>query len=186
MDMNSNNAGSDKEQELLLRYKNTHKQDILGELYNPYIPMVYGLCMKYFKQPADAEDAVMDIYIGVMEKLKRHDVKNLKSWLYVVSKNHCLDKLRARSSKMLKESTARLMYSEQIYHPDNEEDEDELRKLSRCLEKLPEDQKKCVDMFYFKKVSYQEITATTQFSWGQVRSFIQNGRRNLKNCMEKS
>jgi RNA polymerase sigma-70 factor (ECF subfamily) len=176
----------EREQRLINKFKETGRQQYLAELYQPFISLVYGLCLKYFRNTHDAEDAAMDIYISIADKLKRHEVANFRSWLYVVSKNHCLDKLRSKGSKTPKEKEAQLMYSEEVFHPDNDENDSELKKLAACMEKLPEEQRKCVDMFYFKKISYQEITDTTQFTWGQVRSYIQNGRRNLKNCMEKS
>jgi RNA polymerase sigma factor (sigma-70 family) len=176
----------DTEVQLITQYKKTGDQKFLAQLYNNYISLVYGLCLKYFKNTHDAEDAAMDIYISISEKLMRHEVKNFKSWLYVVAKNHCLDKLRSRGTKTPKEKEAQLMYSEEVFHPDSNDDDSEMKKLKRCMESLSDDQRNCVDMFYFQKRSYQEITDATRYTWGQVRSFIQNGRRNLKNCMEKS
>ena len=174
------------ESQLVNKYKETGDQSVLAELYQPYLQLVFGLCLKYFKNAHDAEDAAMDIYLSISEKLMRHNVNNFKSWLYVVSKNHCLDKLRSRGTKIGKEKEAQLVYSEEVFHPDNNEDDSELRRLEKCMDKLAREQKQCVDMFYFQKKSYQEITDLTHFTWGQVRSYIQNGRRNLKNCMEKS
>ena len=175
----------DKEALLIEQYKETGNQKFLAQLYEPYLSLVYGLCLKYFKNSQDSEDASMDVYLSISEKLLRHDVKNFKSWLYVVAKNHCLDKLRSKGSKFPKEKEAQLMYSEGVFHPDNDDDDSRMKKLENCMASLSEDQRKCVDLFYFQKRSYQEITELTKFTWGQVRSFIQNGRRNLKNCMER-
>lgn len=174
------------EEELIKKYKESGDQKYVADLYQPYMPLVYGLCLKYLKNGSEAEDASMDIYLNLLKKLKTHTILNFKSWLYVVAKNHCLDKLRSKSSKFSKESEAKLMYSEQIYHPDIEEDENELKKLQECLEKLPESQKKSIDMFYYQKNSYKEIAADTGWTWSNIRSFIQNGRRNLKICMENN
>lgn len=172
------------EEELIEKFKETGDQKFVADLYQPYMPLVYGLCLKYLKNSSEAEDAAMDIYLNLLKKLKTHKVLNFKSWLYVVAKNHCLDKLRSKTAKFSKESEAKLMYYEQVYHPDNEEDENELKKLQECLETLPENQKKSIDMFYYSKNSYKEIASTTGWSWSNIRSFIQNGRRNLKICME--
>ena len=181
----TNKLVKDEEAELIRLYKESGDQKYIAELYEPYIQLIYGLCLKYFKNPHDAEDATMDIYIGILKKLMRHDVNNFKSWIYVVSKNHCLDKLRSRGSKISKEKEAHVMYSEEVFHPDNDDNDSRVAKLEACVENLPPEQKTCIEMFYFRKISYQEITELTQFTWGQVRSYIQNGRRNLKNCMEK-
>lgn len=178
--------GSGEEDKLINQYRNNPNQEILGQIFQPYIQKVYGLCLKYFKNTHDAEDATMDIYLSLGKKLQRHEVNNFKSWLYVVARNHCLDVLRSRGRKFSKENEAELMYSEEIFHPDNEENEEEVKKLENCVQQLPEEQKKCIDLFYFQKISYKEITALTSYTWSQVRSYIQNGRRNLKNCIERS
>ncbi|NNF35805.1 MAG: sigma-70 family RNA polymerase sigma factor [Saprospiraceae bacterium] len=176
----------DKESQLITKFKETGDQKFLAELYKPYMSLVYGLCLKYFRNTHDAEDAAMDVYISIGNKLMRHDVNNFKSWLYVVTKNHCLDKLRSRGTKTPKEKEAQLMYSEEVFHPDSNDDDSEVKQLKKCMETLSDDQRNCVNMFYFQKRSYEEITKATKYSWGQVRSYIQNGRRNLKNCMEKA
>jgi len=170
--------------ELIAKYKSTEDQNYVAELYRPYLPLVYGLCLKYLKNKTEAEDASMDIYLNLLKKLKTHKIENFKSWLYVVTKNHCLDKLRSRTEKYSKENEAKVVYSEQVYHPDTEGNEEEVKKLQDCLEKLPENQKKSIDMFYYQKISYKEIATITGWTWSNIRSYIQNGRRNLKICME--
>jgi RNA polymerase sigma-70 factor (ECF subfamily) len=172
--------------ELIEKYKATEDQNYVAELYRPYLPLVYGLCLKYLRNKTEAEDASMDIYINLLKKLKSHKIENFKSWLYVVTKNHCLDKLRSRTAKFSKESEAKVVYSERVYHPDNEENEEEVKKLQDCLENLPANQKKSIDMFYYQKRSYKEIASITGWTWSNIRSFIQNGRRNLKICMEQN
>jgi RNA polymerase sigma-70 factor (ECF subfamily) len=172
------------EEELIKKYKETGEQKFVADLYQPYMPLVYGLCLKYLKNTAESEDAAMDVYINLLKKLKIHEVNNFKSWLYVVAKNHCLDRLRSKASKYSKENEANLMYSEQIYHPEYEEDEEELKRLQDCLRNLPDNQKRSIDMFYYKKNSYKEIAEITGWTWSNIRSYIQNGRRNLKLCME--
>ena len=185
MTMNKVERGSAQEMELIESYRKSEDQSILATVYEPYIKLVFGLCLKYFKEPARAEDAVMDIYLAISKKLLTHNVKNFKSWLYVVSKNHCLDKLRSQKSKIPKEKEAQLMYSDDVFHPDYDDHaEEEIKRLKRCIENLPSNQKEIIDLFYYQKISYQEITETTSYTWSQVRSYIQNGRRNLKRCLE--
>jgi len=178
---------SEKDQELISAYKVHANSRALGELYKTYMPLVFGLCLKYLKHTADSEDAVMGIYELVAKKLKTQEVDNFKSWLYVVAKNYCLDKLRKEKRVLTKQKEVYLMQSGEILHPDEvNEDEKRFNLLEQCMEKLPELQKRMIDLFYYQKISYQEITDKEQLSWNQVRSNIQNGRRNLKKCIESN
>lgn len=171
--------------DLIKKYKSNGDQNVVADLYSRYITLIYGLCLKYLKNESDSKDAVMEIYNIVSEKLKTHDVDNLKSWIYVVSKNHCFGRLRKEKSTLTKQKQAEVMYSEDVFHPDSIDKESSITQLQMCIKQLPKDQQKCIQLFYFEKKSYQEIVDSSELEWKQVRSFIQNGRRNLKNCMEQ-
>lgn len=175
------------EENLIASYKESGDLKFLGQLYEPYQPLVYGLCLKYFKNSMEAEDAAMDIFEKLIVKLKTHNVSNFKSWLYTVTKNHCFEKLRKKQRVMEKEFDAGIMYSEGIFHLDKKEEKEiELNQLDQCLENLPEKQKQCIQLFFYESKTYKEISEGLELSWSQVRSFIQNGRRNLKICMESN
>ncbi len=174
------------ELELIERYQSTCDQKWLGELYSRYKPLVYGVCLKYLKEVHQAEDASMDIYEHLSEKLKTHQVDNFKSWLYVVVKNHCFQKLRTRTKSLQKEKAANDMYSTTVFHPDNVNKEKRLKKLEKCTENLSQEQKNCITAFYYKSMSYQKIAQKYDLPWHTVRSHIQNGRRNLKKCMDNN
>ena len=171
--------------DLISKYKETKDQKWMGQLFNRYIELVFGLCLKYHKNKADAEDAVMSIYELTSRKLLTHEVKTFKPWLYTVSKNHCFENLRQKTRVLKKENEAANMYSADIFHLDSIEKEEKLNKLESCLETIDLNQKNCIKLFYYEKKSYQQIAAMESISWSKVRSLIQNGRRMLKNCMER-
>lgn len=174
------------EQDLLQKYRETQDAKYLAQLYEPFMPLVYGSCLKYFKNEEDAQDAVMDIYEKLTKKALTHKVEYFKSWLFVVTRNHCLEKLRRKKTHNEKEIAASVMYSDDVFHPDNVNKDIQDQILHECLEKLDALQKSCVEMFYFKKMSYVEIADSLTIQFNQVRSRIQNGRRNLKTCMESN
>lgn len=173
------------EQQLISRYRDNEDTNALGTLYSGYMELVFGLCMKYYKNTPDSKDAVMGIYELIAKKLKTHKVDNFKSWLYVVSRNYCLEKLRKAKQDLTKEKELTRMQSTEYFHPD-EVNENEIKydRLQQCLEKLPNLQRKMIDLFYYQKKSYLEIVEQEQLEWKMVRSNIQNGRRNLKICIE--
>ena len=175
------------DEELLAEFKKNFDQQMLAQLYLRYTDLVYGVCMKYFKNAEIAKDAAMNIYQELLTKLQTNDVQNFKSWLYVVVKNHCLMQLRKEKKNITVEFTPAVMQSEDFTHLDDVlERENELKKLEFCIENLPVDQKQSIRLFYLKNKCYNEIVDTTGYDWNKVRSLIQNGRRNLKICMEKN
>ncbi len=159
--------------------------DTLGELYNRYLELVYGVCLKYLKEPEDAKDCVINIFEELVTKLKKHEVDNFKGWLYQVSKNHCLMKLRS-DKKLPVNIDADIVHLPENNHLDSVmEKERDLNNMEYCIEQLPDDQKNAVQLFYLKEKCYKEIAELTDTDINKVRSFIQNGRRNLKICMER-
>lgn len=175
------------DEDLLLEFKNSGSQDALARLYLRYTDIVYGTCLKYLKDGEAAKDAVMDIYQELLKKLQVHEVEIFKSWLYVVAKNHCLMQLRSAKKTFTVEFQPEIMQSEDFSHLDNVlQREQDFKKLEQCLGYLHEEQKQVIALFYLENKCYNEIVEHTGLEWGKVRSLIQNGRRNLKTCMEKN
>lgn len=158
----------------------------MATLYLRYSDLVYGTCLKYLGDAEDAKDAVMNIYQELLRKLPNHEVDNFKSWLYVVAKNHCLMHLRAAKKNITVSLEPQSVQSGDFSHLDNVLDkEQDFNRLEKCLETLSMEQKQSIELFYYKNKCYNEIAEETGLEWNKVRSLIQNGRRNLKICMEK-
>lgn len=173
------------DEELLTAFRSTTDQHLLATLYLRYTDLVYGTCLKYLKDGEAAKDAVMNIYQELLRKLPLHEVDNFKGWLYVLTKNHCLMQLRKEKTHNTVPLESHFMQSEDFSHLDNVLDrEQDFKRLERCLERLPAAQKQAVQLFYLESKCYNEITEVTGSDWNRVRSLIQNGRRNLKICME--
>ncbi len=179
----SNSTSTDAE--LVIAYQQRQELDILALLYQRYMELVYGVCLKYLPDEEAAKDAVMNIFEELINKLKHHQVENFRGWLHVVAKNHCL--MILRSPKNLKTSTLNegvVQFEENAHLNGVMEKEEQLDQMTECLQTLPEEQQRCVELFYLQNKSYNEIVDMTGYDWKSVRSYIQNGRRNLKICME--
>ncbi len=175
------------DKELVIQYKESGELSVLGELYQRYMDLVYGVCLKYFKEPETAKDAVMQIFEDLVSKLKKHEVDNFKGWLHQVAKNHCLMQLRTPKNIKTVELKTEFVQSEENVHLNGVlEKEENFKKLELCLGTLTDEQRMAIKLFYLDGKCYNEIVETTGHDWNQVRSLIQNGRRNLKNCMDKS
>lgn len=181
----SNDPLTDKE--LVTLYKETGDMSVLGELYQRYMELVYGVCLKYYKDPERSKDSVMQIFEELVVKLKKHEVENFRAWLHQVAKNHCLMQLRTPKNMKTVEFKTELVQSEENVHLNGVlEKEENFKKLEHCLGTLSDEQRDTVKLFYLDGKCYNEIVELTGLEWNQVRSLIQNGRRNLKNCMEKA
>ena len=173
--------------ELIDAYKQSGDLKILAALYEPYLDLVYAVCLKYLNEPESAKDAVMAIFEELILKLKKHEVHQFKNWLHTLAKNYCLMQLRsARHMKTSKIDPERMQLSEEMHLEGIPEKEENLTQLGKCMENLPADQKLTVELFYLQGKCYKEITQLTGLDWNQVRSHIQNGRRNLKICLEET
>ena len=175
------------DEELLSLFKNSGELGIVGELYNRYMALTFGVCLKYLRDGEESRDAVMQIFERLMGSLKEHSISNFKGWLYVTARNHCLMQLRAKKGKNFEEISPFIMESDAEMHlQDGPEIESNLIKLERCIEQLGNEQKQCVQLFYLQHKCYREITHATGFDLNKVKSYIQNGKRNLKICMERN
>jgi len=175
------------DQQLLDSFYTDHNPEWLGILLPRYTLLLLGVCMKYLKNEEEAKDCVQQIFLKVITELKKYRVDYFKSWLYMVAKNHCLMRIRDRQGKIHVELTERYMST-----PQEEADMAGLLRndhvidlMSQSLSELSPEQKQCVNLFYLQKKSYQEISEQTGFTMLQVKSYIQNGKRNLRLLIEK-
>jgi RNA polymerase sigma-70 factor (ECF subfamily) len=175
------------DQQLLEQFYSDHDNQWLGILLQRYTLLLLGVCMKYLKNEEDAKDSVQQIFLKVMQELQKYKVDYFKSWVYMVAKNHCLMKLRDRQGKITTEINDRLsakageeMDRERLLQNDHT-----LELMEGALKELNPEQQQCVTLFYLQKKSYQEICEVTGYNMLQVKSYIQNGKRNLKILIEK-
>jgi len=172
--------------ELVLAYRQSGDLKVLGELYQRYMELVYGVCLKYLKEPELSQDAVMQIFEELVSKLKKHEVENFRGWLHQVAKNHCLMQLRTPKNLKTVALPPLLMQNEEDVHLNGVmEKEENFQKLEKCIDSLSDEQRTMIKLFYLEGKCYNEIVEITGLEWNHVRSSIQNGRRNLKLCMEK-
>jgi len=175
------------DQELLENFYTTHDVEWLGILLPRYTLLLLGVCMKYLKNEEEAKDCVQQIFLKVIIELNKYKVEYFKSWLYMVAKNHCLMMIRDRHGKIPVELTERNMQGAEEL-PDKQsfvKDDQAIELMNEALGELSPEQRQCVTLFYLQKKSYQEISEETRFTMMQVKSYIQNGKRNLKLMIEK-
>lgn len=175
------------DKELVDLFKTSGDLEVLGVLFQRYMDLLYGVCLKYLKDPETAKDAVMQVFEELVQKLPKHQVENFKSWLYTLAKNYCLMQLRTPKNLKTTEFNPDTMQSGEEMHLNGVlQKEENLQRMERCLQTLSEEQRVSVELFYLQNKCYKEIAAATGLDWNKVRSYIQNGRRNLKICMEKT
>lgn len=170
--------------ELASSFQENSSTEILSEIYLRFGHLMMGTCLKYLKNKEEAEDTVMEIFEALPKKLKKHTVEHFKSWLYMTTKNACLMRLRKKSFNVT-EIDERI-HAEPVQIDSKFLEEKQYSTLETAIEELKEDQKVAIKLFYFKRLSYQEIAKTMELPIKKVKSAIQNGKRNLKMKLEKN
>ncbi len=182
----------ESDEEMILLYRRTKDTGIVGRLFERYTHLVYGVCLKYLKDDERCKDAVMDIFEALFAKLSTHDIHNFKNWLYSVARNYCLMELRHENAsfrlkdKLLNDFVEEDMDSDPVKHlleNDDNKITDEI--LMQAINELGDAQCICIKKMYLEEKTYKEITVETGFSMNEVKSHIQNGKRNLKNYLIK-
>jgi len=181
-----NTADQDSDESLLARYVRTGETEVLGRLFERYMPMVYGVCLKILKDPGKAEDAMMGVYESLSQKVKKHEIASFRGWLYVLARNYCLMEWRKAQRRPTDHYAPEdMVYHDAVEHPAEYELPQDRAPLEKCLEQLNAVQRNTVQWFYYEEKSYKEISEMIAEDVGKVRSYIQNGRRNLRICLEK-
>lgn len=171
--------------ELLDLYRSDGNTEWMGILLERYTLLLLGLCLKYLKNETEARDAVQQIFLKVLTEAGKYKIDYFKSWLYMVAKNHCLMKLREKGTKTHKELSDHHAEPEEADRQALLENEVTYDLLEEALNELGEEQRQSVILFYLKKNSYQQIAEKTGYSLLQVKSYIQNGKRNLRILLER-
>lgn len=175
--------------ELLTLFKKTTQNQYLGELLERYSLLVFGVCIKYLKDQTSAQDATQQVFEKVIKEVVKYEIPYFKSWLYSVAKNQCLMQLRNSSTKI--QYTAQEIDEMELTAEDDSGLklreyllQDKLEILHESLQNLNKDQSICIDLFYLQKLSYREIENKTGLTFQQIKSNIQNGKRNLRLMLE--
>ena len=186
-----NNYKQISDSELIILYKDNLDKEIIGELFKRYTQFVFLVSLKYLKNEDEAHDAVMQIFEKLFDDLLNHDVANLKSWLYMVTRNQCLMNLRKQQSDLkrnqdYKKDNENFMENDFNLHlKENEVKEFQANAVQNAVNQLNKEQKECVNLFYFEGKSYSDIAEICGYPEKKVKSYIQNGKRNLKNILTK-
>ncbi len=176
------------DQELLARFYSDHNNEWLGILLQRYTLLLLGVCMKYLKNEEEAKDSVQQIFLKVIQELHKYKVEYFKSWLYMVAKNHCLMRLRDQHGKTTTPISDRMIDTNQQEEADKSallQNDKAYELMNESLKELNAEQQQCVTLFYLQKMSYQQVSEATGYSMLQVKSHIQNGKRNLKILIER-
>lgn len=178
------------DEELLEEFKKTGNKELFAELFKKHVKTVYGTCLFYLQDKAEAQDATMQIFEKLLLDINSQSIQNFKGWLGFVVRNHCISLIRKTKTGLKNQQQFyEFEYSETSLEEEQQiarvGEERLLEQMKQCLPKLKEAQRLCVELFYLKQQTYQQIVEQTTFSINEVKSHIQNGKRNLKLLIEQ-
>lgn len=169
---------------LIRAYRLSGDLNVLGRIYQPYMEQLFLVCYKYFRAEEDARDAVMELFEKLSRELRVHEPVHFRAWLHSVARNYCLTKLRRNGTAgnaVHPGITEHYEVEEEIFSVSDAQ----LDRLTYCIGQLPDRQRWAVELFYLKEMCYRQISDVTGFSMQRIKSYLQNGKRNLKNCLER-
>ena len=178
---------NDSDEDLLALYTQTNFSGYFGELYNRYIPLIYGLCLKYLQNPEKAGEATMELFKILLPEVSRHEIKDFKTWIYSVAKNHCLQIAGKEKQQILVDldTSVRMESDNILYLLEGNGPKDEIVALNHYIQKLPIQQKISISLFFKEEMSYEDIAERTGYLLKTVKSHVEIAKKNLKICIEK-
>ena len=175
------------DEELIRRYSSSENTEYVGELFSRYSHLVFGICLNFLKDRNDSKDAVITIFERIIHELKKQEVDKFKNWLFSVSRNYCLNQIRSKNRLSLREKIFSDEFENEIVsETELTDNEQEVEIIQQAIKELKEEQSICIHLFYFEQKSYADIVVETGYSNEQVKSYIQNGKRNLKNILNSN
>lgn len=179
------------DEELLKHFKQSGNKELFAELFKKHVQNVYGTCLFYLQDKAEAQDATMQLFEKLLGEIHKQEINNFKGWLSFVVRNHCISLIRKNKSYHKNiESYYEFEYQETTHETEEKicsvSDEQMLEHMKVCLPKLKEKQRVCIELFYLENKSYQEIADKTNYTLNEIKSYIQNGKRNLKLLLEEA
>lgn len=169
---------------LIERFRSDGDTTWLGIALERYTLILFGVCMKYLKEEEQAKDAVQQVFLKALSEIPKYEIDNLGGWLYQVARNHCLSWLRSKKDYASEEPLKYIPQPEEVPLSLLLEKERNIDKMREALMEIKEDQRICVASFYLDKKSYAQISEETGLDIKQVKSNIQNGKRNLRLKLE--
>ena len=178
------------DEDLLLQYKQSGDRELFADLFKKHVTSVYGTCLFYLQDKDEAQDATMILFEKLMLDIGTREINNFKAWLGFVVRNHCISLIRKnKTASKHKKSYYEFELEETTYEAEEKigsvSDDVLLQEMKHCLPKLKDKQRICVERFYLHNKSYQDIADETGYSLNEIKSHIQNGKRNLKLMIEE-
>jgi RNA polymerase sigma factor (sigma-70 family) len=185
-----NNFSLMTDNELIGHYKLHQDKECVGELYKRYTGFTYSICYKYFGDSEKSREAALEIFEELIDKLLVHDIQNFKSWLHTVARNYCLLTFRSKKYESqfidnYKKYQNDFMEQDKVLYPDYQLKEENIAELEKCINQLKPEQRNCIELFYLQDKSYVETAKITGYTMNEVKTYLQNGKRNLKILMSK-
>src|SRR5581483_8698136 len=171
-----NAPGTTEAREVIARAK-AGDAEAWGELYRQHAPAIFRFCRRALPTREDAEDATMEVFMKVREKLGQYDASRpFTAWLYRVAANHCWDMLRRRKIRQDKETEE--VDELPLEHPDPNQ-------LERLIEqRTSEEVRMALVMRYYSDMSYDEIADALGVRRAFVGVVLLRARHELRQALE--
>jgi len=154
-----------------------------GEIISRYKDAVFGLCLGFLRNRADAEDVTHDAFIRAYVNLRRYHLdKRFSTWLFTIAANLCRNRLRYRRNHPVAEPSTPVRGGADPAHHVAEEDRH--AEIREALNGLPYSYRAPLILRFYNDLAYQDIAMVLSIPEGTVKTRIHRGKAMLKERIE--
>ena len=175
------------DQEMIARI-GRRDQSAFSALYDRLSGPLYSLAMKMLGDPAEAQDALQDVFLQIWSRAGTYDPEqsSVFSWTVLLTRSRVIDRMRARGrrSRVVVASTEDAPTAADASTvesaADTAEKNDEAARVRYVLNNLPSEQREAIEMAFFEHLSHHEIAARLGQPLGTVKARIRRGLLKLR------
>jgi RNA polymerase sigma-70 factor (ECF subfamily) len=152
-------------------------------LYRATSARLFGICLHYLGNRAEAEEVLQEAYTSVWLKASSFDpgLASACTWLATIARHKAIDRRRARHVHEPLDSVAQWVAKDTVI--DSVERERQGNAIDRCLATLEEDQQRYIRVAFFEGCSYAELAERNSIPLGTMKSWIRRGLLRLRVCL---
>lgn len=156
-----------------------------GRIFEKYKKRIFLRCLTLLQDNEDASDLTSETFIKAHENIQKYDMKRpFFPWLQQIATNLCIDLLRRKTIIQFTQTDEKIEFHSAEDVTKKVENRELGDTILKALKSLKNHQKRCFCLFYIHRKSYKEIAELTGYSYNDVRSYIQNGKRKFKLVMQ--
>ena len=162
-------------------------QEALARLYDETAPLINGLLLRILRDPFDAEEALLDVYMKAWKYAPAYAPERgaVKPWLVMMARGIAIDRIRHRRAQLPPDvdGNNQVGLSRAVSPEQQTLDSERRGAVGRVLQELPGDQREVLMMAFFSGYTHTELAKRLGQPLGTIKTRIRNGLLRLRDIM---